>query len=333
MDDETSTATAEAPSTGAGADHLAGLIGDTAPSPEPSPAAEPTAPKRDASGRFVSSAAPAAPAPTEGSVPATAEPAAAPPKFKYRGREYTVEELVQQGLLSDVLTSAEQLPHLQRKYMEALEQQRQAQQPPQQPLQPQETPQQFQARLVAQFKPEIEQVVQSGFIESDFAELYPNAVAQMLWHRNGLREVLGKVAEIEGRLGSFTGKVSARDEMATINGRLDALAERGKTPQGKIFAPLADPERRKAFLDFLTNPDEGGDPDTRRLTPEFLARMWVAMNHEALLEATTQAVDAQNAANAAARARAAGDGRGARLTAPAPQPVSHLDRMLEGALR
>ncbi len=312
--------TAQPPSTG---DHLAALIGDGRPA-EPEARREPTASEPPA-------AEPARPEPTA-SAPAASRPAepapSVPPKYKYRGREYTLDELVQHGLLNDALTTAEQFPHLQKKYQEVLEQARQAQAPaPDRQVPPSLTPEQIRAMYAGQ----IPQVVQAGFLEGDLAELYPNTVAQMLFHRDLLYDARRAIAEVQAQVAQLTGRTVRGDAQAVLDRTLDAL-----TTRDAIYAPLKEPETRRGFLDYLRRLD----PQVARQTPEGgiefdgeqLARLWVAYQHEAILAAARAAAEAERQRRDDERRRAAGGpGPSARPATPVTTPT-HLDTLLEGAL-
>jgi hypothetical protein len=291
--------------------HLDTLVSD-APRSEPTPD-QPVDPP---------AAAPApTPVPVE-PVASAAVPSAPVQKYKYRGREYTAEELVKQGLLEDVLTSAEQLPHLQKKHLETLEKLTQQQQPPAQPQA--EQPSITQAQIRAHYQSHIAEAVKQGYIEPDFADLYPDAVSQMLWHRDQLYQVKGQLAELAQGFSGTTRKSEAQTSMTGVQTNLDALAG-----QDAIYAPLKDSTEREGFLTWLTKEI---DPPVKLMTPEWLGRQWMAYKSEAFLGVTRQANDAQKRADEDARRRAAGDGRGSRPAAPATTTPTHLDSLVAGAL-
>lgn len=328
--EETTEPTTQDSSAGAGADHLASLIGDALPpASEPSTPSEPTTPTRDATGRFVKDGAePTTAPPTEGEPPASPTPAP-PARFKIGDREYTDEEL------QAALTTAQQFPHLQKKYTEVLEQQRQAAQPAQQPQQPQRTPQQVMADLKHRYGEELSGLVASGLIEADAAELYPGLIMQGLYLRDWISNVAREFVELKQHVGGFTGKASAKDTMGEVNAALDLIAA-----EDGIYKGLGDPEKdakgqtaRDRFLRYLA--DEI-NPTTDKLTGEFLKRMWLAHNGDALVTMARQSGEATQRAEAASRARAAGDGRAARPSAPAPAAKSPMetviDRLTEGVL-
>jgi hypothetical protein len=93
-----------------------------------------------------------------------------------------------------------------------------------------------------------------------------------------------------------------------------------------VFAPLKDARERAGFLDFMI---EMGDPPVSRLTPDYLARMWIAFKHDTILTAAQTATERDRIQRETDRRRAAGDGKGSRPT-PAPvQAPSMLDSLTE----
>jgi hypothetical protein len=249
------------------------------------------------------------------------EPAPASPRpeqrIKIRGKEYTFAEVLENEVLQQALLQTyEQFPTLQKKYIEMLEQQRQ--QPSQQPM-PQIDPRVEQAQLVAHYAPQIAQVVREGRIEEDFAQLYPNAVAQMLWHRDQLYQLGTAFNEFRTANAGQTRKAEATGHQTQLTATLDALAG-----QGAIFAPLKDAKERQGFLDFVI---EMGDPPVSKLTAEYLGRMWVAFKHETIVTAAQATAERDRIERENNRRRAAGDGKGSRPTpAPAAEP-SLLDSL------
>lgn len=260
----------------------------------------------------------ASPSPPElGAEPSAAPAPAKPPTFKFRGRDYSVEDLVQHGLLADALTTAEQFPHLQKKYQEVLEQ---ARQQPAQPVAPPPQPKP-QAQIRAEYAGEVSRAVQQGYIESDFAQLYPDFASQAMMHVSMLYDLAGAMRGLRDKVDSLGGQTTAKDAIAKLNGTLDQVAGKGEP-----WAWLKDPKERTGFLDYLGTVN----PLVEQLTPEFLSQQAVAYKADAFLEATRQTAERQQHQRDDARRKAAGDGRGSRPTAtPAPTPT-HLDTLLEG---
>ena len=208
-----------------------------------------------------------------------------PQTIRIGDRDYTQQEL------QAALTSAQQLPHLQSKYVNALEQMKQAQQAPVQQAatqQPQVSPQQFLAGIQAKYEPEIAKLVQGGMISSDFAQLFPKELSQMLMYRDGYAQLAQKQAQTEQFIQAQTQQAQSQGLMSDIGRSINALAQ-----SGEAFAPLQDPAKVQGFFSYLwdLNPQVG-----HLKNPDFLARQWVAYNKDQYLQnAQNQAVAQQRA--------------------------------------
>jgi len=308
-----------------------------APSTTPAPAAAPPTPS-----------APAAPAPSDHLRELTAdvlpggerepsptpptpapEPEPAPrvqpgPKVKIRGIEYALDAVLSNPELSQALLQTyEQFPTLQKKYVELLEQMRQSPTPPEPPPTPVD-PRVQQAQLLASMASEIGNVVRAGYIEEDFASLYPNMTAQMLAHRNELYTLARRVAQFEQTYRGQTHQAEVTSHRTNLDANLDALA--GK---GELYAPLKNPTERQAFLEHLV---QDVNPTVDRITPEWLMRQWIAFKHETILTGMQATTERERLERETARRRAASDGKGSRPTpAPAGEP-SHLEFLIGDSL-
>lgn len=232
------------------------------------------------------------------------------PKFKYKGKEYTLDDLRKdKKLFAKVFTSAEQQTHFQELHntekqeveslkaqvaaLQQVEVQRQAaaQQPsPEEAAAAGPSPDQ----LRASYDPVTDEMIKDGWIEADMNELYPNAVAGVVSLRD---EAFTRIAQIEAALGQIVQQQQGRQVVETqqtvfgkINGIFDNLSS-----QGGIFAPLESQETRQQFLTHLEktlNPEV----DTLLSDPSVLRDLWIGHNHQKLIEAT----EAKNAAKIAA---------------------------------
>jgi len=222
-----------------------------------------------------------------------------------------------------LLQTYEQFPTMQRKYQEVLELVRQQaqleQQRQQQPPQPQD-PRVQQAQLLAQFAPELGNVVQQGYMEQDYVQLYPNVSAQMLAHRDMLYQLRRDFDQFTQSYSGTTRKAEATSHRTNLDANLDALA--GK---GEIYALLKDPTERQNFLQHLV---EDVNPTVDRITPEWLARQWVAYKHEAIVTGMQAQTERERLERETQRRRAASDGKGSRPTpVPAAEPTL-LDELI-----
>jgi hypothetical protein len=264
------------------------------------------------------------PPPTPEPEPApTPEPT--PTAFKYRGRDYTLAQL--EALLPSILTTAEQFPHLQTKYQEMLE--RFAQPPqPRGPEGPSLSPQQFQANLRAQIQPRLQQVIQNGWMEPDFAELYPNAAAQALYLTANLEDAIGRLVQLEQRVGGMGASTASKEARSVVDTALEAIAG-----QGALYDGLKDAGKRQEYLAWLAEKvNPVADWSNPEITRDVLGRQWLAFNAAAILEAAKQTTERAQQERDDAKRRAQGAGGGPRPGAPAPSAPSHLETLLEGVL-
>jgi hypothetical protein len=202
-----------------------------------------------------------------------------PKMYPYKGENLTLEQLQERGLIEDALTTAEQHKHLQHKYQELLEReatrQREVETKPQQAEQTREVPAE---QIVAHYQPQFQQVVDKGYIESDFVELHPRLTANMLMHRDLLYGVQKQVSEIVQHLNGRIQTDQATSARSTLDGAIDGVIAVGSSDKenGVLFEPLKDPEVRKGFSDYLIELN----PAVSQLTSEFVRRQYFAYNHE-----------------------------------------------------
>src|SRR5262249_30132551 len=167
--------------------------------------------------------------------------------------------------------------HLQEKYQARLEDElNQLRQPRAMP----------QAQIRAQFAGPVQEAVKAGYVESDFAELYPDFASQAMMHVYMLNDARRAIAELQKELGEMTGKSRASEGRQRLDAKLDDLATSGLNGIGaEVFSPLKEATEREGFFNFLLELN----PPIEKLTPEFLGKQWIAFKHEALLTAASQA--------------------------------------------
>lgn len=222
--------------------------------------------------------------------------------YKYRGHEYTLAEMEKQGLLEDVLTTAEQFPHLQKKYTERLEADREA--APVQPTAPQ--PQQLRQAVNSQIQNALpvvlEHVVKDklyGEQFADFAETWPEPVALVLSELNGLAQRLGK---IEATQGSAEEKVVVENLNQAAKVFESTLDELGKD---ELTSALADAKVRGEFT--KTFEQSFGNLNISQMTPDFIQRQALAFLAPAIKEKL-----ASGANKPVKRRTVSGEGSGSR---------------------
>lgn len=214
-----------------------------------------------------------------------APPAAPPATKRYTtpdGRQLTAQELEQEGLLDLAWTHHGQVHQYQKKHEESaarakeLEAELEKHRKPTAPVpeQPRITPDQ----LLAAMKPELDQLVKDGWIEEDFAELYPKAAARQAADSRYLRSLVlagGKklnerLVEIEKVMGKVT-EVTTLTERERLGQTLISRIVAG----GEPFKALEQPEERQAFAEFVVA-EGAGDLDPERVSDQVLQGLYLA---------------------------------------------------------
>lgn len=259
----------------------------------------------------------------EGSVPVAVPspppqvPVAPEPRFTYNGKQYTVAELAQQGLLTEALQKASQFDARQ-------------QSEPQQPQQPQRPP--TMQEMQDAYGPAIRQAVDQGFLEEDVVNLYPATVTSMVHMRAQVDQIMQAVIG----MAQWVNGQRQQSTMQTVERQIDDALNQA-AGRGQVFAALNQEAERQKFRAYLRELN----PIIDQITPDFVARQWLASKTEELIAqqlATGQPfmpqAQPQTPAPVAAPMPAAApprtSGRGTRQT----QPVQGdpWDDMLEGLL-
>lgn len=235
-----------------------------------------------------------------------------PQVYRIGDKDYTVQEL------QAAMTSAQQLPHLQKKYVDLLEQAKQSpgQQGQQQPQgqQPGMAPQAILAQIRAKYDPIVQQGVKDGVIEQDFATLFPGMAAQMLMYRDGFQQLAGQVAQQNQQFQMRQQQEQSTSIVNDIGRSINALAQ-----SGEAFAPLKDQTQVAAFFQYLWDLN----PQMNQVSnPDFLARQWIAYNKDQFLQNAQikqqQAIQSNQRRLAMADAVSGTRGSGVQ---PPPQPT------------
>lgn len=249
------------------------------------------------------------------------EPAKDEPKlYKYRGKEYTAEQLIAQGLLEDALTSAEQMPHYQKKYETLLEQQR-ATPPEAAQAQPQAAPRITPEQVVSHYTPIAEQAVNEGWIEPEMVTVFPKFTTNMMYFRD-------VILQLQNMVGVLAGREQQRD-LSGMKERVDNFIDNtcvSLAGKAKHFELLKDDAVRSGFREHLYKMD----PKVEAVNEDFIKTQWLAYNSDALLEAlrvtnTQTKTDQDNKRRMAQGESAASP----RATTPTVDPT-HIDTLLEG---
>ncbi len=154
-----------------------------------------------------------------------------------------------------------------------------------------------------------------GFINPDFAELYPETVASQMYENDLNAKARAKVDWLLSVLGQAQAQAVQQNVGARITNALDALQA-----QGGYYELLKEPKVREDFVGHILNLDLKAD----QLTPEILGGQFVAFNKDFLLEAARQANEQEQKARAQAVRQAQGGTASSRpLRTPEGEP-DHL---------
>lgn len=252
--------------------------------------------------------------------------------------ELSLEEIAKRGLLEKVFATAEQFPHLQKKYQDTLEKiaDKDLSKPTVEETKP--APVQITQEMITRtFMPAAQEYVAKGFIEPDFLEAYPAFVTNAMYLNARVVDAenvilkQGKIidnlvawikAEIDGR--------KVKEYVSEFDKSIDTVAAKADGEKGeKVFARLKEPEERKKFVDWLR---DYIDPKSSANTPEHIQTFWMAYIGNDLLKYAREAADKTEPKKD--KRRATGDGNGARAGAPVTtEKTSLLDRMTDNRLQ
>lgn len=250
--------------------------------------------------------------------------------YKVNGVEYTKEQLLESGMLPNLVTTYEQHGHLQKLHLENLRELEEAKKNPV-PATRQATPEQVWVAVKQQFAPLVKQAIdrdsESGEIEADVVELYPETIntlyTRILYQEARIEDLRDAVWQLQ----QATKNVTQREVRAQIEGKigkeLDVLAK-----THAAYGLLDDQDTRGGFVDYLfseLNPSE--EQVTGARAQEFLAKQWFAYNAEAL-QAANEGPPTKKVSNA----NASGESPAARPGNYEGEEESHLDQLVGARL-
>ena len=254
--------------------------------------------------------------PEEGAEPATVPevtPKADGPKtYEYKGKQYTLDQMVELGVLEDALQTARQFPTIQTKYQSLLEEKATtpAPQPGQQAPQPTGP---SGDQILQAYAPVVQEMANQGYIEPEVFEVFPKLATALMFHRDLLYDVRNAVAamvQTENARAEVTQKDSA---LNYVGGLCDKVAE-----GGEHFTILKDGEVRKGFYQYLGSLNV----PIKQVDEDFIRRQWVAYNSDPMLEAVRLAASGRKEADVRNRRNAKGEGGGVRPGGQKPAAVS-----------
>jgi len=234
------------------------------------------------------------------------------------GRKYTAEELEASGLLDRVVATAGQFKVVQEKYTGLLE--KQATTPAVAP-QPEPKPVITAPQILNAMAPTVKFAVDSGFVEADAAEAYPNLVANLAYGQGRIQQLEEQVAHLI----NWCKGEKFRREQGAVENTLDKGIETVASLPQPIYESLKKPEVREAFKKYIV--DEV-NPTVDKLTVDSMKRYWLAFNAENVEKFFVKEAEKPKRKD---NRQAAGEMRGgARSGNPAPdEPKSLLDQMTD----
>ena len=244
--------------------------------------------------------------------------------------ELTAQELEQRGLLSGMVQSAQQLPGLSRKYNELLEEARSKSEVEPQPpkAEPAVDPQQQWLQVKQTLAPRVEQAIaidiKNGEIEADLAEVYPLAT----------RTLYSKIILLDGLLTEARTALAVMIRDQKVQAQKSHAAELFNSvsttlldlsAKGGFFKPLADPQAREDFIEWLMEMNPMESQVTGDKAADFLERQWIARNKEAVIEPAPPPKE-----KPADKRFVRGEGAGSRPgTGTKPQEKTLLDNLID----
>lgn len=233
--------------------------------------------------------------------------AAEPKTYEYKGKQYTLEQMVELGILDDVVQTARQFPTIQTKYQSLLEEKIVTPAPGDAAAQQPQGPTGDQ--ILQAYTPVMQDMANNGYIEPEAYEVFPKLVSALMFHRDLLYDVRNTVMAMVQNA-SATQETSQRGAALNyVNGICDKVAG-----EEEHFALLRDTEARKGFYEYLGTLNYPID----KIDDEFVRKQWLAYNSGPMLEAVRLAAGGQKATDSKIRRNAKGEGSGVR---PAPAKV------------
>lgn len=194
----------------------------------------------------------------------------------------TSEELLEEN-------QARQVAHFQKLYEEKVKEleELKAKAPPVEPVAAVQAPKPPTPEEIRRhYEPEVERVVEQGYMSREFVDDYPNDVAQLLYHRDILYNAVKKVEELSQWASNTVGQQRNTAAESNLNSLMDKVAEKGVH-----FQPLKDLEVRKAFRGYLDQVNPMCNADN---VEEVISQQYLAFNHQAVLAALSGGTTAPN---------------------------------------
>ena len=247
--------------------------------------------------------------------------------YEYNGRQYTASQLIELGVLDDVLQTARQFPTIQKKYQTLLEKEKGVAEPgaPGSQTVPAQAEAPTGEAIHRAYQPEVQRMVQSGYIEPEAYEAFPLLTTSLMYHRDMIYD-MHRAMQVLVQREITRGE---GDEKTVFRNYLDGLC--GKVAgQGDHFKLLADDSIKQDFYKYLGTLRI----PAKEVDEAFVRRQWAAFNSEAMLEAASSAASGATKEAADRKRRAKGEGGAPRGAAPSAAPkgsdIELIDSFLVG---
>ena len=239
------------------------------------------------------------------------EPGAAdalPKTWEYRGKQYTLDQMVELGILDDVVQTARQFPTIQTKYQSLLEEKTTPQAAaPGEPAPAAPTGDQ----ILQAYTPVMQDMAANGYIEPEAYEVFPKLVSALMFHRDLLYDVRNTVVSMMQNENARS-EVSQRESALNhVGGLCDKVSG-----EGEHFTILKDDKVRRGFYEYLGTLNV----PIKQVDENFIRKQWVAYNADPMLEAVRLAASGQRVADVKTRRDAKGEGGGVRPASAKPAP-------------
>jgi len=233
----------------------------------------------------------------------------APKKYKVDGQEYTAEELIEKGLMDNLVTQANQASHYQELYHgikdHAEQQAAQAQAQAQAQVQPQTQPIQAD-QIKAAMQPFLAQAVDQGYMEADFVNEFPAMAATQMYAYNDLM----KMKQVVVGMYQYFMKDVREKTYKKVKGDFDNYCLK-LTGVNQIYTSLKDQAERDRFFDYVSN---NINPEASVLSEEFLGRVYLAYQQDKILPTLQQTATANKTKRNKKRKLAKGESAAAART-------------------
>lgn len=258
--------------------------------------------------------------PEPGEAEPVKQPDAAVKTWEYRGKQYTLEQMQELGILDDVIQTARQFPTIQTKYQKLLEE-RTPQAPGQAAAPQQATPAQqgpSGEQILAAYTPEMERMAGAGYIEEEAYQAFPRLISSLMFHRDLIYDVRDAVAAMMRQNEEQT----VKGQRSTFITELDGMCGR-ISGEDEHFKLMADREVRDGFYKYLGTLNV----PINEVDEEFVKRQWIAYNSAAVLEAINQTANERREKNEIKRRNAKGESSTAK-----PAPAGRVDKTFDTKL-